>query len=108
MSIQSVSVEEALIAIPLMALTIFATRLFPFAFFSKREPPELFRYVGKYLPPLVMAVLIVYSLKEIAFRVAPYGIAELGACVFTVVVHIWKKNAMLSIFGGTIVFMLLR
>jgi len=108
MNVQSLSVEQALVAIPVMALTIFVTRFFPFAFFSRREPPEIFRYVGKYLPPLVMAVLIVYSLKGTAFTVAPYGRAEIVASAFTVIAHLWKKNAMISIFGGTIIFMLLR
>ncbi|MFI3257758.1 MAG: AzlD domain-containing protein [Spirochaetales bacterium] len=104
----SLSIEQALLSIPVMACVIFATRFFPFAFFSKRKPPELLEYVGKYLPSLVITVLIVYNLRYLNVFVFPHNIAEIAACLFTVAMHLWKKNAMLSIFGGTILFMILQ
>ncbi len=104
----SLSINEALISIPVMALITFALRYFPFAFFSKRKPSPIFSYVGKYLPPMVMAILIVYSLQSIDFSVEPYGLAHFLGCLFTIIAHLWKKNAMISIFGGTIVYMVIN
>ena len=99
--------NEVLLAIVLMALTIFATRAFPFVLFSRRDPPAVIRFVEKYIPPMVMAVLVVYCLKDIRWSVWPSGIRELVSLAAVVVLHLWKKNAMLSIFGGTALFMLL-
>ncbi len=107
MNSEALILSEAFVAIPIMALVIFLLRVFPFAFFSKKEPPAIFNYIGKYLPPLVMAVLIIYSLQSVQFTSIPYGVPHIAGCFFTVVMHLWKKNAMLSIFGGTIVYMLL-
>ncbi len=99
---------DALIAIPIMTLIVFGTRLFSFAIFSKREPPPILQFVGKHLPPMVMAVLILYCLKDISFTQFPFGIPAIIAIAFTTLAHLWKGNAMISIFGGTIVYMVLQ
>ena len=62
---QAPTLKEVFIAIPVMALIIFCTRAFSFVLFSKGQAPDLFRYVGKYLPPLVITLLILYTLKDI-------------------------------------------
>ena len=102
------SVQDALIAVPLLALVILATRAFPFVLFSRRDPPKAIRFVERFIPPMVMAVLVVYCLKDIAWTIWPSGIRELAALALVVVLHLWKKNAMLSIFGGTAFYMILR
>lgn len=102
------TLTEALIAVPLMGLVILATRAFPFLLFSRRDPPALIRFVERFIPPMVMAVLVVYCLKDIHWTAWPSGIREISALALVVVLHLWKKNAMLSIFGGTAFFMLLR
>ncbi len=102
------SVQDALIAVPLLALVILATRAFPFVLFSRRDPPKAIRFVERFIPPMVMAVLVVYCLKDIPWTIWPSGIRELAALAFVVVLHLWKKNAMLSIFGGTAFYMILR
>ncbi len=107
MNNESLSLTSALISIPIMAIISFLLRIFPFAFFSKREPPKVLLYIGKHLPPLVMAVLLIYNLRNITISIAPHGVPEILACSFTVIMHLWRKNAMISIFGGTIVYMLL-
>jgi len=101
-------VQDALIAVPLLALVILATRAFPFVLFSRRDPPKAIRFVERFIPPMVMAVLVVYCLKDIAWTIWPSGIRELAALALVVVLHLWKKNAMLSIFGGTAFYMILR
>ena len=99
---------SALVAIPLMGLVILGTRAFPFLLFSRRDPPAFIRFVERFIPPMVMAVLVVYCLKDIRWSVWPSGIRELAAIALVVILHLWKKNAMLSIFGGTAFFMILQ
>ncbi len=102
------SLNSALVAVPLLSLVILATRAFPFVLFSRRDPPRIIRFVERFIPPMVMAVLVVYCLKDVEWAVWPSGIRELSALALVVLLHLWKKNAMLSIFGGTAFFMLLR
>jgi branched-subunit amino acid transport protein AzlD len=97
----------AIIATALMGLVTLATRAFPFVLFSRRDPPRALRFVERFIPPMVMAVLVVYCLKSIAWTVWPSGIRELAALALVAVLHIFKKNAMLSIFGGTAFYMIL-
>ena len=101
------TLKEVFIAIPVMALIIFCTRAFSFVLFSKGQAPDLFRYVGKYLPPLVITLLILYTLKDIDFSQRSSFIPAAAAIAFTLAVHIYKGNAMISIFGGTLIYMLL-
>lgn len=104
----SLSLTAALLATLVAALVIFATRLFPFALFSKREPPPILRFVEKYIPPMIMAILLIYCLKDVDFVHRPFGLPQLVALAVTVITYLWKGNSMVSIFGGTIVFMILR
>lgn len=101
------TLTEVLIAVPLMGATILATRAFPFVLFSRRNPPAFIRFVERFIPPMVMAVLVIYCLKDIRWAVWPSGLRELAALATVVILHLWKKNAMLSIFGGTALYMIL-
>ncbi|ULQ60621.1 AzlD domain-containing protein [Brucepastera parasyntrophica] len=103
-----ISLSQALIATFLFALIIFLTRAFPFLLFSRREPPALIRFIEQFIPPMVMAVLVIYCLKDVQWAVYPSGIRELIALAAVVVLHLWKNNAMLSIFGSTIIYMVLK
>ena len=86
----------------------FLTRAFPFMLFSKRsELPEFIQYLGKYLPPCVMAVLVVYCLKSITFTALAGFAPMLISVVAVVLLHIWKRNNIISIAGGTVLYMLL-
>ncbi len=98
----------------IVALTIILTtvllifyRSFPFFVFSKREVPAALKFIEKLLPPMIIAVLLVYCLKDIQFTASPYGLPHSIAIAFVALIHLWKKNSMLSIFGGTILFMVL-
>ncbi|WP_428771271.1 AzlD domain-containing protein [Treponema sp. HNW] len=99
--------RDVFIAVPLMGIIIFSTRLFSFVLFSKREAPPPFRYLGKHLPPLVMIILIIYTLKDIDFSNKASYIPAAVSLTFTLIAHIYKGNALISIFGGTILYMLL-
>jgi len=99
---------SAFIATIISALIIFATRLFPFALFSHKEPPAILRFIEKYIPPMIMAILLVYCFNGIDFSQKPYGLPHFIALTVTTLTYLWKNNSMISIFGGTIVFMILQ
>lgn len=96
----------ALVAV--MAAVTFLTRALPFLLFGRGgEPPRVVLYLGRFLPPAVIAMLIVYCYRGLDFA-QPAGWAPgLIAGAAVVILHAWKKNNMLSIVGGTILYMML-
>ena len=89
------------------AVTI-ALRFLPFIIFSgKKETPKVITYLGKYLPYAIMAMLVVYCLKSVNILAAPFGIPELIGVLAVVLLHIWRRNTLISIAGGTVLYMLL-
>lgn len=90
------------------ALVTAATRFFPFLIFSKgRKTPDIIIFLSKLLPASIMGMLVVYCMKDISFLSAPYGIPELLGCLAVAALHVWKRNALLSIGVGTAFYMLL-
>lgn len=84
------------------------TRWLPFLLFPEnRQPPEIVTWLGRVLTPAVMGLLVVYCLKDVSFLNAPYGIPEALAILVTVLLHRWKGNVLLSIAGGTALYMVL-
>ncbi len=98
---------QAIAASFAIALVIFSERLFPFALFSKKDPPALISFIERYIPSMIMAILVIYGFKDVAFSVAPYGIPYILGIAAAVVLHLWLKNPMISIFGSTIIYMIL-
>jgi branched-subunit amino acid transport protein AzlD len=98
---------EIYIAIAIMTFVNFFTRVFPFLFFRKKELPSYIVFVEKFFPPVIMTILIVYSVKDVNFSIMPYGLKELASIVFTAILHINIKNYLVSIFSGTIFYMFL-
>ena len=101
------TITEALLVSFLIGLIIFCERLFPFALFSKRKPGKLIHIFERYIPPVVMIGLLIYSLRDICFTSLSLWLPQISAITFTIVTYIWKKNSLLSIFGGTIVYMIM-
>ena len=90
------------------ALVIAATRFLPFLIFGeKRKTPPIVEHLGTVLPCAIMGMLVVYCLKDISFMKNPYGLPELIACAAVAALHVWKRNSLLSIGGGTVCYMLL-
>ena len=96
----------AAILIAAMALTTMALRFLPFLVFGKKTP-EYISYLGRVLPQAIIALLVVYCLRDVSVTSRPYGIPELIAAVFVVGMQVWKRNAVLSILLGTAVYMVL-
>ncbi len=84
------------------------SRFLPFWFFPKnRQIPPIVAYLGNTLPAAMMGLLVVYCLKGVSFVTPPHGLPELMAIALTAALHLWRKNALLSIGGGTALYMLL-
>lgn len=99
---------QVLSLILVMALVTAALRFLPFMIFTKgRKVPEIVAYLGRVLPYAVMAMLVVYCLKGISFVQMPFGLPELISAVLVVALHVWKRNTLLSIIGGTVCYMML-
>ena len=97
-----------ILLIIISALVIAATRFLPFLIFGeKRKTPPFIAYLGTVLPCAIMGMLVVYCLKDISFLKRPYGLPELIACCVVAALHVWKRNSLLSIGGGTVCYMLL-
>ena len=89
-------------------LVTMATRFLPFLIFGEnRKTPPIIEYLGKVLPCAIMGMLVVYCLKDVSVLSAPYGLPEIIACVVVAALHVWKRNSLLSIGGGTVCYMLL-
>lgn len=98
----------AFIMILIIALVTAALRFIPFLIFNGNKPiPKFVEYLGRVLPYSIMAMLVVYCLKGISFRKAPFGLPEIFSVVIVAMLHIWKRNTLLSIIGGTVCYMLL-
>lgn len=98
----------ALAAIAVMAAVTFLTRALPFLLFGRSgDPPRIVLYLGRFLPPAVIAMLIVYCLRSTSFDRLANWLPALIAGLFVVIVHLWKHNNMLSIVGGTVLYMVL-
>ena len=73
---------------------------------SGKEPPAVITYLGKVLPYAVIGLLVVFCLKDVP-ESTHFGLPELIAILFIVVLHKWKKSTLLSIGGGTVLYMVL-
>lgn len=99
---------QALVTIGVCVLGTLLTRFIPFILFPEnKETPEFVRYLGSVLPYAVIGLLVVYCLKDVNLFGGSHGIPELIAVAFIIIVHRWKKNVLLSIAGGTLLYMLL-
>lgn len=99
---------HAALTIAVIALVTAALRFLPFLLFGEnRKTPPMVTYLGKVLPFAIMGMLVVYCLKGVTFAAAPYGIPEAISCATVALLHIWKRNTLLSIGAGTICYMLL-
>lgn len=90
------------------ALATLFLRAAPFLFFGgKNGIPPIIRRLGETLPSAIMAALVVYCLKGVPFGGLSDGVKQVIAAISVVVLHLWKRNTLLSIAGGTALYMLL-
>ena len=100
--------QEECMTIGLCALASILTRALPFLVLSEKKPtPPLVRYLGNVLPAAVFGMLVIYCLKDTAFLSKNYGGAELAGIFTTILLHIRMRQILISIAGGTAVYMAL-
>lgn len=91
-----------------MALITFCTRVAPFLVFPKgKEIPKIVQYLGVVLTPGIIGMLVVYCLKSTAILTTPHGLPEAISVTAVVILHVWKRNNLLSIGAGTMLYMFL-
>ena len=83
------------------------TRFLPFIVFSGKTTPKYIQYLGKVLPGAIFAMLVIYCLRNVTFTSGTYGAPELISIALTVGLHLWRRQMLLSIAGGTVCYMLL-
>ena len=94
--------------IAVAAVCTFLTRALPFMIFKNAEAlPRKIVYLGNVLPMAIMLCLIIYCVRNTSFFQYPYGLPELLGIGSVVLLHVWKRNNMISIIGGTLLYMVL-
>lgn len=101
------TLTEQMITIALCALATMLSRFLPFIIFSEnRKTPAFIQYLGKTLPAAIFGMLVVYCLRNVNIMQGSHGIPEAISIVVTICLHLWKKQMLLSIAGGTAAYML--
>ena len=90
------------------------TRFLPFLLFPAAKPgkparptPPYIQYLGRFLPAAALGLLVVYGLKDVQLLAGSHGLPELISLAVLTGLHLWKRNMLLSIAGGTACYMLL-
>ncbi len=100
--------SEQVITIAVVSVGTLLTRFLPFLVFPAGKPtPKYIQYLGKVLAPAVFSLLIVYCLKDVSWLEGTHGIPEISGIAVTAALHLWKRQMLFSIAGGTIFYMLL-
>lgn len=99
---------QQIITIAMIVLGTMITRFLPFLIFSSEKPtPKYIQYLGKFLPSAVFGLLIVYCLKNVSLFTGNHGGPEAISILLVIALHLWKRQMLISIAGGTICYMLL-
>lgn len=102
------TLTQQIIIIGMVILGTVLTRFLPFLVFPAGKPtPKYIRYLGTVLPSAVFGLLVVYCLKDVSLFAGSHGIPEMISIAAVIGLHIWKRQMLLSIAGGTLCYMLL-
>lgn len=102
------TLTEQLLTVLALILGTMLTRFLPFMIFSgKKTTPKYVRYLGAVLPGAVFSMLVVYCLRTVSLFSGSHGLPELLALSATIGLHLWKRNTLLSVAVGTLLYMLL-
>lgn len=102
------SLWQQIVIIGIVVFGTMLTRFLPFLIFGrKKEAPKYIQYLGKVLPAAVFGLLVVYCLKDVNLFTGSHGLPEAIAILAVVLLHVWKRQMLLSIAGGTVCYMVL-
>ena len=100
--------SQQIMTIGIVVFGTMLTRFLPFLVFGGgKETPKYIQYLGKILPAAVFGLLVVYCLKDVSVLSGSHGIPEAISILVVVILHLWKRQMLLSIAGGTVCYMLL-
>ncbi len=99
---------QSFIIIIAIAITTFITRVIPFIVFpANKETPKFISYLGKVLPYSAIGMLVIYCLKDVSFKQTDFWLPEFISILVIILLHKWKKSTLISIGGGTILYMVI-
>ncbi len=99
---------HSMLLVAVMAGVTAAIRFAPFLMFRSAEAtPEIIHRLGRRLPRAVMAMLVVYCLRNVSLASPPHALPEAAACAVTALLYLWRRNTLLSILAGTVCYMLM-
>lgn len=102
------TLTQQIITIGMVVLGTMITRFLPFIVFPAGKPtPKYIQYLGKVLPGAVFGMLVVYCLKNVSILGGTHGIPEAISIILVICLHLYKRQMLLSIAGGTICYMFL-
>lgn len=102
------TLAQQIITVSMFVLGTMLTRFLPFIVFPDNKPtPKYMEYLGRVLPAAVIGMLVIYCLKEVSVFSGNHGIPEFIAIAVIVALHVWKRQTLLSIGAGTVLYMLL-
>ena len=100
------NIGHSIAIIAVVAACTLLTRALPFLVFGgKREVPRAVRYLGRVIPPAIMAILVVYCMRNMQLFGGNHGLPEILASLVVILLHLWKRNTLLSIGAGTLCYM---
>ncbi|MDF9824729.1 branched-subunit amino acid transport protein AzlD [Breznakia sp. PF5-3] len=100
--------DDALLIVCICGVITLFSRMIPFLVFPEgRKTPAIILYLSDYLPVAMIGMLIIYCLKDVDFLSTYHGFPELLGITIVAVLHLWKRNTLLSIVGGTVCYMFL-
>lgn len=99
---------QALVIAGMVTLGMIISRFLPFLLFPDNKPvPKVVEYLGRVLPAAMMGLLVVYCLRNVSITAAPHGLPELIALTVVTALQLWRRNVLLSIGAGTVLYMVL-
>lgn len=99
---------QQIITILMVVLGTMLTRFLPFIVFPSGKPtPKYIQYLGRVLPSAVFGLLVIYCLKNVSIFTGSHGIPEAISIALVILLHLWKRQMLISIAGGTVCYMLL-
>lgn len=102
------TLTQQIITVAMVVLGTAVTRFLPFLVSPSGKPtPKYVQFLGKFLPAAVFGLLVIYSLKDVNVFSGSHGIPEMIAILLVIILHVWKRQMLLSIAGGTVCYMLL-
>lgn len=102
------NIAEQIITIAMVVVGTMITRFLPFAIFpADKKTPKIVQYFGKVLPASVFGLLVIYCLKNVSLFTGNHALPEVISILVVVLLHLWKRQMLLSIAGGTICYMII-